>query len=261
MTRLNSLCRISKVALILGMLSVFSGCSTLPSTDPEKMSAHELYKASKSAMNTADYETALSHLETLESRFPYGRYTQQAQLDIIYAYYKYDEPESAIGAADRFIKLYPKHPRVDYAYYMRGLSNFNKGMGSMDYLLDLDPVERDPGSAQAALDHFSSLINLFPDSIYVEDAKQRVIYLHNNLAKHDLSVAKFYLGRKAYVAAARRASQVILDYQQTAAARDALVVLAQAYQGLGLHDLVADIDRIQALNPAPEQQEADTTEE
>lgn len=201
-------------------------------------------------MNTADYETALNHLETLESRFPFGRYTQQAQLDIIYAYYKFDEPESTLAAADRFIKLYPKHPRVDYAYYMRGLASFNKGMGSLDYLLNLDPVERDPGSAREALHNFSNLIAQFPTSKYAADAHQRRIYLHNNLAKHDLSVANFYLERGAYIAAARRASEVIQNYQRTAASREALDVLSQAYTALELNELAADIERIKKSNPA-----------
>lgn len=236
--------------LLLGVLAIAAGCSTLESSDPEKMSAKGLYNASKAAMNTADYQTALDYLETLESRFPFGRYTQQAQLDIIYAYYKFDEPESAISAAERFIKLYPQHPRVDYAYYMKGLSHFNKGMSSLDYLFNLDPVERDPGSAHEAFNNFTRLVTLFPNSIYAEDAQKRLIYLHNNLAEHDVSVAKFYLERGAYVAAVRRASEVILSYQRTAAARDALDILAQAYKGLELHDLAADIERIQALNPS-----------
>ncbi len=233
------------------LLLVLIGCSSLgDTTDPEKMSAQALYKASKSAMRTADYETALNYLETLESRFPFGRYTQQAQLDIIYAYYKFDEPESTLAAADRFIKLYPRHPNVDYAYYMRGLAVFNKGMGSLDYLFNLDPVERDPGSARQALNHFTNLIKQFPNSKYVSDAQQRRIYLHNNLAKHDLSVARFYLERDAYVAAARRASEVIQNYQRTLAARQALDVLAQAYSALELNDLAADINRIRQLNPS-----------
>jgi outer membrane protein assembly factor BamD len=244
----NQIAFINRLVLACLLASAI-GCSTLgDSTDPEKMSAQALYKASKNAMNTADYETALEYLETLESRFPFGRYTQQAQLDIIYAYYKFDEPESAIAAADRFIKLYPKHPNVDYAYYMRGLSSFNKGMSSFDYLFDLDPVERDPGSAHEALNNFSGLISQFPESIYAADARQRAIYLHNNLAKHDLKVAEFYLDRAAYVAAARRASEVIQNYQRTAATRQALGILAKAYRALELHDLAADIERVEALN-------------
>lgn len=248
----SNLFRNLKLSIFLCSLLLVSACSTLgESNDPEKMSAEALYKASKSAMNMADYETALSFLETLESRFPFGRYTQQAQIDIIYAYYKYDEPESAIGAAERFIKLYPKHPNVDYAYYMRGLSSFNKGMGSLDYLFNLDPVERDPGSAKEALHHFSNLVEQFPNSRYVDDARQRVIYLHNNLAKHDVSVARFYLDRKAYVAAARRASEVIQNYQRTNASREALAILSEAYQNLGLDSLADDVKRIQQLNNLP----------
>lgn len=245
---LNLFARHRLILVLVAMLFV-SGCSMFgESADPEKMSAHALYKASKSAMNSADYETALKYLETLESRFPFGRYTQQAQLDIIYAYYKYDEPESAISAADRFIKLYPKHANVDYAYYMRGLSSFNKGMSGIDYFFNLDPVKRDPASARESLNNFTTLVTQFPDSIYADDAKQRIIYLHNNLAKYDLKVAQFYLDRDAYVAAARRASAIIENYQRTSSARSALVILAEAYRGMELNDLAADVERIISAN-------------
>lgn len=234
------------------MINVLGACTTLNDTGPDKTwPASKLYKAGKTALDSADYETALEYFETLESRFPFGRYAQQAQLDVIYAYYKFDEPESAIAAADRFIKLYPRHPKVDYAYYMRGLASFNKGMGGLDYFFNLDPTQRDPRSARESFRYFAELVKLFPDSIYRNDALQRMVYLHNNLAKHEIHVADYYMRRGAELAAVNRAKYVIENYQRTPAAIDALVILVKAYRRLELDDLAADALRVLELN-APE---------
>lgn len=236
--------------LAAALALVLSGCSLLPNIEDEtkEWPASRLYSASKSALNTADYETALKYLEALEARFPFGRYAQQAQLDIIYAYYKFDEPDSAIAAADRFIKLYPRHPRVDYAFYMRGLSSFNKGMTGLDYWLNIDPTQRDPRATLEAFQYFSQVVAQFPQSDYAKDAAQRLVYLHNNLARYEINVAEYYLSRGAYIAAANRAKNVIEKYQRTTAARDALVVMVRAYRGLQLHDLADDTLRVLKQN-------------
>lgn len=236
--------------VVLVIVTLFSGCALLPDLEEETETwpASRLYEASKSALNTADYETALKYLEALEARFPFSRYAQQAQLDIIYAYYKYDEPDSATSAADRFIKLYPRHPRVAYAYYMRGLASYNKGMTALDYLLNLDPTQRDPRAAQEAFNYFAQVIAQFPDSEYAEDAAQRLVYLHDNLGRYEVNVAEFYLRRGAYVAAVSRAKYVVEKFRRTAAARDALVVLVKAYRNLNLHDLAEDTLRVLELN-------------
>jgi outer membrane protein assembly factor BamD len=228
----------------------------LPNIEDETQNwpASRLYQASRSALDTADYETALKYLEALEARFPFGRYAQQAQLDIIYAYYKYDEADSALAAADRFIKLYPRHPKVAYAYYMKGLASFNKGMTSLDYLLNLDPTQRDPRAAQEAFQYFATLVAQFPDSEYAEDAARRLVYLHSNLAQHELNVADYYFRRGAYVAAANRAKYIIEKYQRTQAARDALALLVRSYRQLGLEDLAEDALRVLELN-APQHPE------
>lgn len=237
-----------KLLTAVGLACVLAGCATSPEDDSENWSATKLYDAAKSALKTADYETTLKHLETLESRYPFGRYAQQAQLDIIYAYFKYDEPESAITAADRFIKLYPRHPHVDYAYYMRGLASFDKGMGSLEYLLNMDPTTRDSKPARESFEYFRTLISQFPKSPYAADAAQRLTYLHENLGKYELHVAEFYLKRGAYVGAINRAKQVIEKYHRTPAARDALAVLYRAYTQLGLDDLAGDALRVLELN-------------
>ncbi len=242
--------------ILLALLLGNGGCALFPDVEDETKdwTARQLYEAAKAALDTADYETALRHLETLEARFPFGRYAQQSQMDIIYGYFKFDEPESAIAAADRFIKLYPRHPKVDYAYYMRGLASFEKGMGSLDYLLDLDPTARDPRGAQEAFQYFSTLIELFPESQYAVDAARRLAYLHNNLARYEIHVADFYMRRGAYVAAANRAKFVLQKYQRTPAARDALAILVRAYRRLGLNELADDALRVLEIN-APDHPE------
>ena len=236
-------------ASLLSLL-LLNGCSLLPSIEDEtkEWPASRLYQASKTALGTADYETALKYLEALEARFPFGRYAQQAQLDIIYAYYKFDEPDSAVSAADRFIKLYPRHPKVAYAYYMRGLASFNKGMTTLDYLLDLDPTQRDPRAANESFQYFRQLIQSYPDSEYASDAAQRLVYLHNNLARYEVNVADYYLRRGAYIAAANRGKYVIEKYKRTPAARDALVIMIRSYRALGLNDLAQDTLRVLELN-------------
>ena len=235
-------------ALGLGGCAIF-GDSGGPDKD---WPASKLYEEGKKALQAADYQTALEHFETLEARFPFGRFAQQAQLDMIYAYYKYDEPESAIAAADRFIKLYPRHPNVDYAYYMRGLASFDRNMGALDYLLNLDPTRRDPRSARESFQHFAELVKQFPESRYADDAGQRMVYLHNNLAQHEMHVADFYMRRGAYVAAVNRAKHVLENYPRTPSTRHALATLVEAYRQLGMDDLAADAMRVLEMN-APDE--------
>lgn len=242
-----------RILLTLALLFSVSSCSMVPEIEDETSdwSARQLYDAGKSALNTADYETALRYLENLEARFPYGRYAQQAQMDIIFAYYKFDEPESAIAAADRFIKLYPRHPKVDYAYYMRGLSSFYQSMGTLDYLFNLDPSAREARGSQEAFQYFSTLIKRYPNSDYAADSAQRLIYLHSILAQYEINVAHFYIARGAYVAAANRAKYIINNYKRTSSSVEALVIMIKAYRHLGLYDLADDTLRILQLN-APE---------
>lgn len=243
----------ARILLALALIFNASACSVVPEIEDETRdwSARQLYDAGKSALNTADYETALRYLESLEARFPYGRYAQQAQMDIIFAYYKFDEPESAIAAADRFIKLYPRHPKVDYAYYMRGLASFYQSMGTLDYLFNLDPSSREARASQEAFQYFSTLVKQYPDSDYAADSAQRLIYLHSILAQHEINVAHFYIARGAYVAAANRAKYVVNNYKRTSSSIEALVVMIQAYRHLNLNDLADDTLRILQLN-APE---------
>lgn len=226
------------------------GCSLLPDQidETEGWSAQRLYSEGKSALEEGDYEGAIKFFERLETRYPFGRLAQQSQLEIAYAYYKFDEPESAIAAADRFIRLYPRHPHVDYAYYLKGLVNFNRGKGLVERFLPTDASERDPGAALSSFNDFSELVKRFPDSRYAQDAAQRMLYLRNNMARYELHVADYYMRRGAYVAAANRARYVIEHYQRAPAVPDALVVMAKAYKILGLNDLSQDALRVLRLN-------------
>jgi len=201
-------------------------------------------------MTDGNYEKAVKTFETLQSRYPYGRYAQQAQLEIAYAYYKQKEPESAIAAADRFIKQYPNNPHVDYAYYLKGLINFNEDLGLMGGVVKQDLSERDPNAARDAFAAFKDLVTRFPGSQYAPDSRLRMQYLINALARYEIHVANYYLRRGAYVAAANRAKGVLTDYPQTPAMLDALQIMAQAYDAMGMKDLRDDAQRVLDMNTA-----------
>lgn len=232
---------------VLPLLAAVSGCGffSTQSDDPTVgWSAKRLYDEAREALDTGNYQSAIEYYEKLDSRYPFGPYAQQGHMEIVYAYYKGDEPASAIAAADRFIKLHPRHPHVDYVYYIKGLTNFNQGRGVLQGILPTDDSQRDPGAARQAFQDFSELVQRFPDSEYAEDAAKRMLYLRNNLAKYELHVARYYMRRKAYIAAANRAKYVIENYQRTPSVPDALVLMANAYREMGLYDLAQDAVRV-----------------
>jgi outer membrane protein assembly factor BamD len=236
--------------LICALALALSACAWLSSQkDPTKdWSANKLYSEATQELDSGNYKRAAELYEKLEARYPFGRYAMQSQLDVAYAYYKAEEPESAIAAADRFIKLYPQNPYVDYAYYLKGIVNYNRSVGFLDRYIPTDASQRDPGSALDAFQDFAELVRQFPDSKYAPDARQRMIYLRNNLAKNEVHVARYYMKRQAYVAAANRCSYVIEHYERTSAVEDALEILVDAYKGLGEKKLAADAQRVLTLN-------------
>lgn len=242
--------------------ALFSGCAMFNKSEDNQDAwpASRFYEEGQQAMSIGDYKRAVEYFENLVARHPFGVYAQQAQLDIAYAYYKFEEPESSIAAADQFIKLYPRHERVDYAYYIKGLARFPKE----DYFeqkFSLDPAQRDPRAVQESFQYFSELVQRFPASPYTADAAQRMIYLRNTLARGELYTAEFYMKKAAYVAAAGRAKYIIEHYDQTPSVPDALVLMAEAYDKLGVNDLAADARRVLALNfPARAAKENRTTE-
>jgi outer membrane protein assembly factor BamD len=236
--------------LLLAAALTLSGCGLLPEVQDETAgwSAQKLYAEAKDNLNEGNYERAVKLFETLESRYPYGRYAQQAQLEVAYAYYKDSEPISAIAACDRFIKLHPNHPNVDYAYYLKGLANFNDDLGLLGKLVDQDLSERDPRAARDAFLAFKELVTRFPDSKYAADSTARMKYLVNALAGNEVHVAKYYLKREAWVAAANRAKEVLKTYPEAPALEEALAIMVVAYDKLKLTDLRDDAQRVLTLN-------------
>lgn len=236
------------LALLLGVL--IAACGLLPGEQDETKgwSAQKLYNEAKDNLNSAHYEEAIKLYQKLESRYPYGRFAQQAQIEIAYAHYKEGEPTLAVAAADRFIKLHPNHPSVDYAYYLRGLANFNDDLGIMGYFSGQDITERDPKAARDAFDAFKELATRFPESRYTPDAILRMNYLLNALAAHEVHVARYYMGRSAYVAAANRAQFALKTYPQAPANEEGLVILVKAYDALGMNDLRDDAERVMKRN-------------
>ncbi len=227
-------------------LSLLIGCAS--TSDPAKWPASKFYNQAQESMSIKDYQTAIKHYEDLEIHHPFSPYTQQAQLDVAYAYYKYDEPDSAIAAANRYIKLYPRAQGVDYAYYLRGLISFERGMNTLDLTLGLDFSKRQPKTAKDAFHHFEDLIKRYPNSQYVNDAKQRMLDIRNRLAEYELHTANYYFRRGAYLSAVKRAQYALENYPQTPAVPDALIIIIKAYRQLGINDLANDTFKVFKLN-------------
>ncbi|EIC22258.1 outer membrane protein assembly factor BamD [Thiorhodovibrio frisius] len=236
------------LACLLPVLVASCGILNKEFDQTEGWSASKLYTEGAQQLDAANYQRAIDYFEKLEARYPFGRYAMQGQLDVAYAYYRDEQPEAAIAAADRFIKLYPQNPFVDYAYYLKGIVNYNRSVGFIDRFIPTDASQRDPGSALDAFQDFSELVRLFPNSKYAVDARQRMLYLRNNLAKNEVNVARYYMKRGAYVAAANRAQYVVERYQRTSAVESALEVLVQAYRALGEKQLAADAERVLVMN-------------
>lgn len=238
-----------KQLLLLTILSFSLIACSLEKTDPTKdWSAARFYQEAKASMDNGNFDTAIEYLESLEARFPFGKFATQAQLDVIYAYYKYDEPESAIASADRFIKLNPKHPNVDYAYYIKGLANFNRGGTILDKISPRDISQFDAVTLSAAYQDLSTLVILFPKSRYAPDVKQRLVFLRNQMAKSELNIAKYYQSREAWAAAANRVKLILSKYQGSEVIKESLKIQLDAYQHLGFEELANDVKRIIDIN-------------
>ncbi len=241
------------VSLLLSSCSLMSlfqskGGESKEEDEHANWTAEQFYEAAKKALSEKSYDKAAKLYEKLEARYPFGKLATQAQLEVAYAYYKNNEPDSALAAVDRFIKTNPTHERVDYAYYLRGLINYNKGLTFIDRFLPTDSSQRDPGGARESLKDFNELIAKFPHSKYVEDAQKRISALRNNLAMYEVHVADYYMRRGAYVAAARRGNEVIEKFPHTQAVPKALKIMEEAYRKLELNDLADDAARVYALN-------------
>lgn len=235
-----------KRSLAFILLLLVAGCGLFPETQDETKgwSAQKLYTEAKAEMGDGNYSKAIKYFETLEARYPYGRFAQQSQLEVAYAYFKDNEPISAVAACDRFIKLHPNHPNVDYAYYLKGLANFNEDLGIMGAIADQDMSERDPKAAKDSFDAFKELVTRFPNSKYAPDATARMNYLVNALASHEVHVARYYARRGAHVAAVNRAQTALRQFPQAPATEEALAIMARSYDALGINDLGDDARRV-----------------
>jgi len=217
-------------------------------------SALDFYDEATSALDAGEFEEAIRNLENLEARFPFSPYARQAQLDVAYAYYKFEEPESAIAAADRFIRINPRDPNVAYAWYLKGLADYNRGTGFLDSYFTRDLSQHDNKSMNDALRSFSTLVERYPDSRYAMDSYQHMLYLRNQLAKAELHAANYYIKRKAWLAAAKRGQYVLETYPTTPSSREALKIMVRSYKELGLNDLSADAQSVLDANPVVEKQ-------
>jgi len=232
-----------KCSLTILALLLAGGCAMEPVDETKNWAPERIYSAAREELDGKNYQKAIKYYEKLESRYPYGRYAQMAQIETAYAYWKDGEAAQALGACDRFIKLHPDHPSVDYAYYLKGRINFNEDLGLMGYLAERDMTERDPKAAREAFDAFRELVSRFPQSPYVADARARMHYLVNAMASAEVNVAEYYLRRGAYVAAVNRAQFALINYPEAPAIERALKVLVKAYDKMGVDDLRDDARR------------------
>ena len=244
--RMNPVYRVLLLTISLSL----GGCGWLSKDEVDPTadwSAGQFYSAGKEELRGGNYRTAIEYFEQLQARYPFGRYAQQAQLEIAYAHYKAGETDQAVAAADRFIRTYPRNPFVDYAYYVKGLAHYSRG-GILERVMPSDRTRTDPASALQAFSDFSELVERYPDSRYAEDARQRMLFLRNNLAEYEVNVGRFYLNRHAYVAAVNRGTFVLENFETTPAVEDALGLMGEAYVLMGLDELARDSYRVLTLN-------------
>lgn len=236
-------------AIAVSLTLAACGGGSLTTKDATRgWSVERLYREAKRELDDGNFKRAVGYYEKLSARYPYGKYAQQSQLEMAYAYFKDGERASAIATCDRFIKLYPSHENVDYAYYLKGLVTFNEDLGLIARLSDQDPTERDPQAMRESFDSLKELVTRFPESRYTPDALKRMRYLVNALASSEVGIAEYYLRRRAYVAAVNRAQYAIDNYPQAPALERAFRVLVLSYQAMGLTDLQRDAERLLELN-------------
>jgi outer membrane protein assembly factor BamD len=237
---------LAALAAVAALLLSLAGCGLLPEVQDEtaSYSAERIYGLAHSAMAEGNYTRAVKLFEALESRYPYGRYAQQAIMESAYASYRAGETATAIANADRFIRTYPNHPNVDYMYYLKGLVYFREDQGILGYIYELDLSEREPKSMRESYAAFRELVTKFPDSRYAPDSADRMRYLTNSLALYEVKVARYYYNRGAYIAAVNRAQVALITYPRTPANEDALEVLARSYDKLELPQLRDDAQRV-----------------
>ena len=241
----------SVTALASLLLAVsLSGCGIFKDREKEKKewTAAEYYQAAKEAFDQGSWEAAIKMYEALEAKYPFGRFAQQAQLETAYAYYKSGETSQTVITLEKFIKLHPNHQNIDYALYLKALANFKEDLGPLAKMIRQDLADRDPKAARESFEGFKDLVTRFPESRYAADARQRMAYLVEALARHELHVARYYLSRGAYLAAANRAQDAIVKFPNSPAHREALDVMIEAYDRMGMTELRDDARKVLARN-------------
>lgn len=238
--------RISKPLTIIVLSFFISACSWFggeKEVAPD-VPEQQLYQEALQAIKEGNYPIAIEKLQLLEARYPFGRFSEQAQLELIFSYFKNAEPEAASAAADRFIRLHPNHENIDYAFYLKGLTAFEQDISWITQYLPIDETKRDPGSALDSFESFNTLVTRYPNSQYAPDSRKRMVYLKNRLAAYEIHVGRYYIKREAFVAAANRGRYVIENMQETPAVPDALALMVEAYTLLGQQDLAADAQSV-----------------
>ncbi len=232
---------------LLGLALALGGCRK-DRDEFGNLSAEQLYERGKGFLDDGSWQQCVGAYKALQTRYPFGRYTEQSMLDISYCYFKVEQRELALSTLDRFIRTYPAHPNVDYAYYLKGLVNYEENLGLLERMMPERVRDRDLSAAEDAFLDFSELLRRYPDSRYVPDARQRMVYLRNNLAAYEVVVAKYYLRRKAYIASVNRARYCLEVYPNTPSTSEALIVLHKAYTALSLPELAQGSMEVLALN-------------
>ena len=238
--------KLSTVWMAIGLSCsiLFTGCAD-SNYDPTKdWSVDKLYNEAKDEMAAGGYDKAIGMYEKLEGRAAGTPLAQQAQLDKAWAQYKTNEPVQAVATLDRFIKLHPASPALDYALYLKGLVNFNENLGLFSSWAEQDLAERDPKQAKESFEALRELVIRFPNSKYAEDGRLRMAFIKNSLARSDVHVARFYFKRGAYVAAINRAQATVQEYRDVPAVEEALFIMVQSYDKLGLNQLRDDTRRV-----------------
>jgi outer membrane protein assembly factor BamD len=247
---------LSRFLFVAALVFALPGCKTIggwfgggDSQEPtETLPVEEMYAEGKVSLDGGNYDRAETYFQRLVSRFPYGPYSEQGLLNLAYAQYKKNEPEDATSTIDRFIRTYPTHRNIDYARYLKALINFDRDDSLLLRLARMDMSSRDLSAAQRSFADFAAVINLHPYSRYAPDSRQRMVYLRNLIARHDLNVGLYYLRRGAYVAAANRGKFIIETYPESEHRGDALALMAAAYEGLGEEQLAADTRKVLQSN-------------
>lgn len=236
------------VALLVAATMLAGACAGRDRDRTADWSAERLYDEAKRAMDGADFEQAIEYFEILEARYPFGDYALQAQLDIAYAYYRFGEDESALSATDRFLRLHPTHEAAAYAYYLRGLVRYNMGRTFLNNVWPRDLAQADQRRLRRAFDDFRTVVQQYPDSDYAEDAHQRLVFLRNEMARHEYEVAEFYFRRSAYTATVNRIDYLVAHYDQAPIMPEALALQIRAYEAMDMDDRADEVRRVLANN-------------